>query len=109
MSRQKISTFLAENDYTLQYKTNPDGTTETKVKSKGNQNIEKTLHEFLSEDVNESLHEMIRTNVLTATRNFQHRVETFRKEILYGKNNLYLVAESCAIRNDTVLVNCQRY
>ena len=30
---------------------------------------------------------MIRTNVLTATRNFQHRVDAFRKEVMMGKNN----------------------
>ena len=47
----------------------------------------KPLEQFLQEDVNESLHEMIRTNVLTATRNFQHRVLAFRNEILLGKNN----------------------
>ena len=42
---------------------------------------------FLKEDVNESLQEIIRTNVLTATRNFHHRVEAFKKEILYGEDN----------------------
>ena len=30
---------------------------------------------------------MIRTNVLTATRNFNHRIESFKKEILFGHNN----------------------
>ena len=34
---------------------------------------------------------MIRTNVLTATRNFQQRVEAFKKEILYGKNNPMII------------------
>ena len=42
---------------------------------------------FLKEDVNESLQEIIRTNVLTATRNFHHRVEAFKKKILYGEDN----------------------
>ena len=37
--------------------------------------------------MNESLHEMIRTNVLTATRNFHHRVESFKREIINGENN----------------------
>ena len=32
-------------------------------------------------------HEMIRENVLLATRNFHHRVETFRREIIFGRNN----------------------
>merc|ERR1712243_256938 len=30
---------------------------------------------------------MIRTNVLTATRNFQHRVDAFKTEIIMGGNN----------------------
>jgi hypothetical protein len=30
---------------------------------------------------------MIRTNVLNATRNFQHRVNAFIKEIIFGENN----------------------
>ena len=49
--------------------------------------VEKPLADFLKEDVNESLHEMIRANVLTASRNFHHRVEAFKKEILYGLNS----------------------
>ena len=65
----------------------PDATTETIVKKKDERNIEKTLMKFLEEDVDESLHEMIRTNVLTATRNFQHRVDAFRTEIILGENN----------------------
>ena len=66
---------------------NPDATTETIVKSKDKRQINKTLTKFLEEDVDESLHEMIRTNVLTATRNFQHRVEAFRTEIIMGDNS----------------------
>ena len=34
-----------------------------------------------------STHEEIRNDVLLATRNFQHRVEMFRKEIMFGSNN----------------------
>ena len=47
----------------------------------------KPLKTFLEEDIDESLHEMIRTNVLTATRNFHHRVIAFRNEIIMGKNS----------------------
>ena len=52
-----------------------------------NRKIQKPLEAFLKEDIDDSLHEMIRTNVLTATRNFQRRVETFKKEIMMGENN----------------------
>ena len=34
-----------------------------------------------------STHEEIRNNVLLATRNFQHRVEMFRNEVIFGSNN----------------------
>ena len=81
---ENFSSFLVQNNYAVEYTTNPDGTTETRINCRG---TFKTLKNFLSEDINESLHEMIRTNVLTATRNFHHRVEAFKKEILYGKNN----------------------
>ena len=45
------------------------------------------LREFLQKEVDESLHEFIRTNVFIATRNFMHRLKTFRKEIMTGENN----------------------
>ena len=34
-----------------------------------------------------SAHKEIKNDVLLATRNFQHRVEMFRKEIMFGSNN----------------------
>ena len=43
--------------------------------------------QYVEDFVPESKHEMIRENVLLATRNFQHRVETFRREIIFGRNN----------------------
>ena len=45
------------------------------------------LRDFLQDEVDESLHEFIRTNVFIATRNFMHRLKTFRKEIMTGHNN----------------------
>ena len=84
---ENFSTFLVENGYLVEYQIKDDGTTETIVKSKDERQIEKSLQDFLQEDVDDSLHEMIRTNVLTATRNFQHRVDAFRTEIIMGENN----------------------
>ena len=84
---ENFSSYLAQNGYTLEYIVREDGTTETIVKKKGNLVIDKELYLFLQEDVDESHHEMIRTNVMTATRNFHHRVETFREEIIFGRNN----------------------
>ena len=82
---ENFSAFLVDNGYTIEYIENENGTTETEVKLKDG--TQKPLQEFLTDNLDESLHEMIRTNVITATRNFQHRVDAFRNEILMGKNN----------------------
>ena len=71
----------------MKYELKADKTPVTFIQKRGDGNEIKTLETFLSEDVSESLHEMIRTNVLTATRNFHHRVEAFKEEILRRKNN----------------------
>ena len=84
---ENFSSFLVQNNYTMEYNCKDNGTTETIVKCKGQRKINKELNQFLKEDVSESLHELIRTNVITATRTFHHRVETFKKEIIFGKNN----------------------
>ena len=47
----------------------------------------KPLESFLKEDADEIIHEMIRLNVLTATRNFVHRVRSFKTEIMMRTNN----------------------
>ena len=53
----------------------------------GKKTIEKPWQQYLRDHVDENLHAMMKRNVLLATRNFQHRVETFRKEIIFGQNN----------------------
>ena len=47
----------------------------------------KILDEFLKNYADESIHEYIRTNVFTATRNFVQRVKSFKREIMMGSNN----------------------
>ena len=84
---ENFSSVLIDNNYTMDYFVEEDGTTETKVSSEDGRITNKPLNQFLQEDKDSSLHEMIRTNVLTATRNFQHRLDSFRKEIMMGKNN----------------------
>ena len=73
------------NGYTLEYSVDETGMMETRVKNKDG--ISKLLEHFLIEDIDESHHEMIRTNVLSATRNFHNRVVEFRKSVLMGRNN----------------------
>ena len=84
---ENFSTFLVENGYILEYLVKDDATIETIVKMVDGRRIVKSLNKFLEEDLNESLHEMIRNNVITATRNFQHRVDAFRTDIILGHNN----------------------
>ena len=45
------------------------------------------LVEFLQTVADESTHEYIRTNVFTATRNFIHRANSFKRDIMMGPNN----------------------
>ena len=66
----------------------PEGREQVTVEIKRGEDIIKLpWKQYLKEYVNDSQHELIRKNVLTATRNFQHRVETFRREIIFGRNN----------------------
>ena len=46
----------------------------------------KPLKQFIQEDVEVSFHELIRGNVLTATRFFQHRVQQFLSKIVMAKS-----------------------
>jgi hypothetical protein len=47
----------------------------------------KPIKQFIEEDIEESLHELIRGNVLSATRYFQQRVKHFIKTVAMGANN----------------------
>ena len=49
--------------------------------------LEMPWQEFLKNHVEEARHSIMRRNVLLATRNFNHRVECFRQEVIFGKNN----------------------
>ena len=49
--------------------------------------VTEDLDIFLEKYCDLSLHESIRTNVLIATRNFVHRVQAFRTEIMMGKGS----------------------
>ena len=47
----------------------------------------KGLKQYLEEEVDDSIHEYIRGNVLLATRYFNHRVKAFMKYIAMGGGN----------------------
>ena len=50
-------------------------------------NIKMTLKQYLDEILETSLHELIRGNVLLATRYFNQRVKHFMSKIVMGANN----------------------
>ena len=54
---------------------------------KGGETMDMPWQEYTEKYIDESQHEIIRRNVLLATRNFQHRMEMFKKEIIFGPNN----------------------
>ena len=79
---------LEKQGCTVHYSVDEFGKDTTTVEVKdGKETIEKPWKEYLRDHVDEKLHAMMKRNVLLATRNFQHRVETFRKEVIFGQNN----------------------
>ena len=86
---ENFTSLLREADVQIEYDvTGYDGKSRTIVKfCKDGVEQELELEVYLKNEVDESLHELIRTNVLNATRNFQHRVDAFIKNIIFGDNN----------------------
>ena len=41
----------------------------------------KPIKQFIEEDIEETLHELVRDNVMTATRYFQQRVKQFSEQL----------------------------
>ena len=79
---------LEKQNCTVHYSVDEFGRDNTTVEVRdGEKTIEKPWLEYLRDHVDEKLHSIMKRNVLLATRNFQHRVETFRKEVIFGRNN----------------------
>ena len=58
----------------------------------GSKKVRLPWKQYLDEYVDDKQHELLRQNVLLATRNFQHRVEVFRREVkleidIFGSNS----------------------
>ena len=88
-----FTSILKEKEYNIIWTSNNDCIddcvdVEVKVEfGSGEGKQEKCLRNFLDENVDDSLHEFIRTNVFIATRNFIQRLKAFRKEIMLGHNS----------------------
>ena len=82
---------ILQDKYDIKYKIEMDdeGNWDTKVtaRNRGSDLEYKPLKQFIEEDVEESQHELIRGNVLIATRYYQQRVKNFICKIAMGANN----------------------
>ena len=84
---ENFTSILRDRNIQVQYDFD---TLETKIVEKNivtNEIQTKDLADFLKEDIDETLHELIRTNVLTAVLNFNQRFTAFKKEVMFGANN----------------------
>ena len=49
------------------------------------------MEDYIENEMDETLHETFRTNVVTATRNYQHRVQALMESIVKNPNNMLSV------------------
>ena len=83
-----FTTFLEEQGCKLIYEVDEEGWENIVIeKDENGILIEKPWKQFIEENIDKSKHDMIRENVLLATRNFQHRVNMFKREVIFGNNN----------------------
>ena len=82
---ENFSTLLTKLGMKIEYEIIPDGTEKTWVKDEYGKNVELSI--FLKNNVDASLHEMIRTHIFIATRNYNNRVKAFIRDIVTDKNN----------------------
>ena len=86
---ENFAAILLERGLETKYKVVEDeeGNWDTVVERRVKGGKWKLLKQFIEEDVDESLNELVRGNVLTATRYFQHRVKNFISKVMMGKKN----------------------
>ena len=83
-----FATILSEKGYSILFsKTEVDGIPTVLVEARTTRGDWKALREFLKEDIEESKHELIRGNVVMATRYFHHRVKSFISKVVMAKSN----------------------
>ena len=89
---KNITSVLEEKKFKIRYDFSSTGNEETFVGvEKGNDINWIQLKQFIEEEMDESIHEILRRNVVTATRNYQHRVKAFIKAIMLDSSNPMLV------------------
>ena len=94
---ENFTSILAEKGIRILYKFDQNENEETLVGvEKNNVMCWLPLKEYIQEEMDESVHEILRRNVVTATRNYQHRVKAFIKEIMTHPSSPMLVLHYCA-------------
>ena len=82
-----FASILMDRGYSIRFNScNANGSIETVTEAKLPNGDWMPLDEFLEKHVEESLHELIRGNVVLSTRYFHHRVKMFIKTVVMGKN-----------------------
>ena len=83
-----FASILLEKGYSINIEviTNEEGEMVYQYEARSGDGEWKPLEQFIKEDVEESYHELIRGNVLTATRYFHQRVTQFLKTIVLAKS-----------------------
>ena len=83
-----FATILSEKGYSIMFiKTEEDGLPKTLVEVQTATGDWKSLRKFLEDDIADSKHELIRGNVVMATRYFHHRVKSFISKVVMSKSN----------------------
>ena len=89
---ENITSVLEEKKIKVIYGFDSDSNEETLVQVQRDSKSELvTLDQYIENYMDESIHEILRRNVVTATRNYQHRVKAFIKEVMTDSSNPMLV------------------
>ena len=86
---QNFAAVMAEKGYSVNFKSASDeyGHPTIYVEAKSKNGEWKSIKTFLEEEVEETLHTLIKGNVMAATRYFNHRVKAFINNIVMDKSN----------------------
>ena len=88
-----FASILADRGYSINFKVESvDGVTEVTVEARTKDGKWKPIKDFIKEDVDESYHELIRGNVGTATRYFDHKLKQFISKVVMATSNLMSVS-----------------
>ena len=82
---ENLMSILLEKGIGLRCSINSDQTETYEVFSDAHGWI--TMEDYIDNEMDESLHEVMRKNVVTATRNYQQRVEAVMQTIIWNPNN----------------------